>query len=114
MLQLPTHTQHAQCNDAAQRIAVQCHAVQRSAMSHCDYSLYNLCMHKMQVQFTCAGDTTVQLLWRLQHGELPTTTDTKQAVVLIGTNDLTAYHLHQASFCAASELSLDMLAAEIW
>ena len=37
----------------------------------------------------------MQLLWRLQHGELPTTTDTKQAVVLIGTNDLTAYHQHQ-------------------
>lgn len=45
-----------------------------------------------------AGDTTVQLLWRLQHGELPTKTDTKQAVVLIGTNDLTAYHQHQVHF----------------
>lgn len=42
-----------------------------------------------------AGDTTVQLLWRIQNGELPVTTDTKQAVVLIGTNDLTAYHQHQ-------------------
>lgn len=44
-----------------------------------------------------AGDTTIQLLWRIQHGELPVTTDTKQAVVLIGTNDLTAYHQHQLS-----------------
>ncbi|KAL3147257.1 platelet-activating factor acetyltransferase activity protein [Trebouxia sp. C0010 RCD-2024] len=42
-----------------------------------------------------SGDTTVQLLWRLQHGELPATTDIKQAVILIGTNDLTAYHQHQ-------------------
>lgn len=42
-----------------------------------------------------SGDTTVQLLWRIQNGELPATTDTKQAVVLIGTNDLTAYHQHQ-------------------
>lgn len=45
--------------------------------------------------FSAAGDTTVQLLWRIQNGELPATTDTKQAVVLIGTNDLTAYHQHQ-------------------
>lgn len=35
-----------------------------------------------------AGDTTLNLLWRVQHGEGPTFSP-KVAVVLIGTNDLT-------------------------
>lgn len=55
-----------------------------------------------------AGDTTIQLLWRIQNGELPATTDTKQAVVLIGTNDLTAYHQHQVQTCCC-EHALSML-----
>ena len=51
-------------------------------------------MH-LRIQALHAGDTTIQLLWRLQNGELPTTTDTKHALVHIGSNDLTSYHLHQ-------------------
>ena len=35
-----------------------------------------------------AGDTTLNLLWRVQHGEGPTFSP-KVAVVLIGTNDFT-------------------------
>lgn len=35
-----------------------------------------------------AGDTTPNLLWRLQNGELPPTLDPRIFVVLIGTNDL--------------------------
>ncbi len=35
-----------------------------------------------------AGDTTLNLLWRVQNGEGPTFSP-KMAVVLIGTNDLT-------------------------
>ena len=78
----------------AQRSTVPCSAVPRCVMP------CNACCVFSIESCTCpcsAGDTTVQLLWRLQHGELPTTTDTKQAVVLIGTNDMTAYHQHQAS-----------------
>ena len=35
-----------------------------------------------------AGDTTANLWWRLQNGELPTAAPPKAAVIMIGTNDL--------------------------
>lgn len=37
-----------------------------------------------------AGDQVMNLLWRLQNGELPLQKQPKVAVVLIGTNDLGA------------------------
>ena len=46
-----------------------------------------------------AGDTTLNLLWRVQHGEGPTFSP-KVAVVLIGTNDLTN-PLYQLVSCLA-------------
>lgn len=51
----------------------------------------------------------MQLLWRLQHGELPATTDIKQAVILIGTNDLKAYHEQQVSPVRYHELTAGLL-----
>lgn len=45
------------------------------------------------------GDTTLNLLWRVQHGEGPTFSP-KVAVVLIGTNDLTN-PLYQLVSCPA-------------
>ncbi len=36
-----------------------------------------------------AGDTTRNLLWRLQNGEGPGSLSPKVAIVLIGTNDIT-------------------------
>ncbi len=75
-------------------------------MHHCTLPVdeHSLGTHAEQNRPVCyAGDTTVQLLWRIQNGELPATTDTKQAVVLIGTNDLTAYHQHQVQTLNAFE-----------
>ena len=34
------------------------------------------------------GDTTANLWWRLQNGEVPTAAPPKAVVILIGTNDL--------------------------
>lgn len=36
-----------------------------------------------------AGDTTLNLLWRLQNGEGPAALSPRVAIVLIGTNDIT-------------------------
>ncbi|CAL5224328.1 g6997 [Coccomyxa viridis] len=44
--------------------------------------------HLRTAALSLAGDTTLNLLWRVQHGEGPTFSP-KVAVVLIGTNDLT-------------------------
>ena len=51
-----------------------------------------------------AGDTTLNLLWRVQHGEGPTFSP-KVAVVLIGTNDLTN-PLYQLVSCPDTALNL--------
>ena len=40
----------------------------------------------------CAGDTTANLWWRVQNGELPQNHAPKVVVIMIGANDLsTAY-----------------------
>lgn len=54
------------------------------------FSLYlHVCWERCFVE-SCqgAGDTTLNLLWRVQNGEGPTFSP-KMAVVLIGTNDFT-------------------------
>lgn len=49
----------------------------------------HVCWEKLFVEsYQGAGDTTLNLLWRVQNGEGPTFSP-KIAVVLIGTNDLT-------------------------
>lgn len=40
-----------------------------------------------------AGDTTANLWWRIQNGELPRNHQPKLAVVMIGANDLTAAYV---------------------
>ena len=47
---------------------------------------------------TRAGDTTLNLLWRLQNGEGPAPFSPAVAVVLVGTNDITnpTYNLVRA------------------
>jgi lysophospholipase L1-like esterase len=40
------------------------------------------------MRLASTGDTTANLWWRLQHGELPTAAPPKAVVILIGTNDL--------------------------
>jgi hypothetical protein len=76
-----------------------------ACVHHCTLPADTLNAYAEQNRSVCdAGDTTIQLLWRIQNGELPVTTDTKQAVVLIGTNDLTAYHQHQVQTLNASKI----------
>ncbi|CAL8471452.1 g10994 [Coccomyxa elongata] len=45
--------------------------------------------HLRAAAYSIAGDTTRNLLWRLQNGEGPKKISPKVAVVLIGTNDIT-------------------------
>ena len=58
----------------------------------------------------CAGDTTLNLLWRLQNGEGPAAFAPKVAVVLIGTNDLTN-PMYGLVRCLTAHLK-DMLSAQ--
>lgn len=55
-----------------------------------------------------AGDTTRNLLWRLQNGEGPGPLSPKVAVVLIGTNDITnpMYNLVLAAASCHHRLSV--------
>ena len=49
----------------------------------------HLGQRQVNVRSAMAGDTTRNLLWRLQNGEGPGKVSPKVAVVLIGTNDIT-------------------------
>ena len=90
--------------DTLSAYAEQTRSTQLHACTAPSLSMNTLGTHAERNRSVCyAGDTTVQLLWRIQNGELPVTTDTKQAVVLIGTNDLTAYHQHQVQTLTASK-----------
>ncbi len=62
-------------------------------MSYSCHQSYCADEQRLILNMVVPGDTTANLWWRMQNGELPRNHQPKLAVVMIGANDLTAAYV---------------------